>query len=91
MCLGSAMRCGWELSDSWVVHQPALSIPVKEHRAVEVLHTAPTSHHKPLKPLWFPPMSFILLEKETLKAKSLVKEGLRLGCPIARLLCASFV
>lgn len=50
----------------------ALSIPVKEHRAIEVLHKPSETPEIPL----FSPMSFALLEKETLTGKSLVKEGL---------------
>lgn len=71
-----AVRCEWELSNGWVTHQPALSIPVNEHRAFEVFHTAPTSQHKPPEVPLFSPTNFVLLEKETLKGKSLVKEGL---------------
>lgn len=73
-----AVRCEWELSGGWVVHQPALSIPVNEHRPIEVLHTAPMSQHKPPEVPLFSLMNFVLLEKETLKGKSLVKEGLSL-------------
>lgn len=68
--LGFAVRCDWELSGGWVV------LLWKNPELFEVLNTAPTSHHKPLEVPLFSPMSFVLLEKETLRGKSLVKEGL---------------
>lgn len=58
------MRCRWGLSNSQVAHQPALSIPVNEHRAIKALHTAPTSQHKPPEVPPFSPRYFCIAGEE---------------------------
>lgn len=77
LCYEVWLGIGW-----WLGCTPACSEhPCERAQSWEVLHTAPTNHHKPLKLLWFPPWVLFCWRRKPWKLRAWWKRGSALGCP----------